>query len=216
MKIEQLEIQTKDLIATTAFYQKTLGFSIIEKDTASVSFEAGTSILKFVENPDFDSLYHFAFTIPMNKLSQAIDWCSHKVELIPIEDQNVIATFENWNANAVYFYDNNGNLLELIARHTLNNAQTKPFDSTSILNLSEIGIVHENPLALGKELIQKHHFSFFAKNDNSTAFSALGTDEGLLIIVPPNRNWYPTQIPAKSNQTVVRLLHNQITTILNF
>lgn len=216
MKIQQLEILTKDLIATTAFYQNTLGFSMVEKDTTSISFQAGSSILKFVENPNFNSPYHFAFTIPKNKLSQAIEWCSSKVQLIPIVDQHLIATFENWNANAVYFYDNNGNLLEFIARYELNNAQTKPFDSSSIINLSEIGIVHENPLVLGEELIQKYQLAFFDKNENSANFAVIGNDDGLLIIVPPNRNWYPTQIPAKSNQTVVRLLHNQIISILAF
>jgi catechol 2,3-dioxygenase-like lactoylglutathione lyase family enzyme len=216
MKIEQLEIQTKDLIATTAFYQKTLGFSIVAKDTSSLSFQVGSSILKFAENPDFDSVYHFAFNIPQNKLSQAIVWCSDKVQLIPIEGQGIIATFENWKANAVYFYDNNGNLLEFIARHELPNALTKPFDSSSILNISEIGIVHENPLALGEKLLEKHHLTFFDKNDNSPTFAAIGDDEGLLIIVPPNRNWYPTQIPAKSNQTVIRLLHNKTSITLAF
>jgi hypothetical protein len=30
-----------------------------------------------------------------------------------------MATFGNWNAQAVYFYDNNANLLELIALHDL-------------------------------------------------------------------------------------------------
>lgn len=203
MKLAHIQIQTNNIQKTITFYTTVLGFSIVENNSKSVSFQAGDSILEFVENPQFNSIYHFAFNIPKNKLDEAIVWCKNKLDLIFIEDQNVITNFENWNANAVYFYDNNGNLLEFIARHDLNNAQNERFSSKSILNISEIGIVNENPLELGKELIAKHNLEFFSKNDNSEVFAALGDDEGLLIMVKPNRNWYPTQTPSESNKTEV-------------
>ncbi|WP_228011950.1 glyoxalase [Flavobacterium hungaricum] len=149
-----------------------------------------------------------AFNIPNNKLDEAIQWCKNKVDLISIEDQNFIANFENWNANASYFYDNNGNLLEFIARHDLDNSQMAAFSSKSILNISEIGIVNENPLELGKQLAAKHGLEFFSKNTNSEIFAAIGDDEGLLIMVKPNRNWYPTQTPSESNKTEIRIENN--------
>jgi len=209
MKLEQIQIQTNNIQETTAFYQDILGFSIIEKNSKWVTIQAGNSILKFIENSTFDSIYHFAFNIPENKLEEAIEWCKNKVGLIVIEDQNVIANFEAWNANAVYFYDNNGNLLEFISRHDLENASTENFNSKSILNISEIGIVTENPLELGNQLIEKQALEFFSKNNNSEVFSALGDDEGLLIIVKPNRNWYPTQTPSQSNPTEIRIQNNE-------
>ena len=208
MKLAHIQIQTNNIEQTTAFYQDILELPIIEKDSDSVSVQAGNSVLEFVENPLFKSIYHFAFNIPENKLEEAIEWCKNKVGLILIKDQNVITNFENWNAHAVYFYDNNGNLLEFIARHDLNNAQSEKFSSKSILNISEIGIVNENPLELGKELIAKHNLEFFSKNDNSELFAAVGDDEGLLIMVQPNRNWYPTQTPSESNKTEVRIENN--------
>ncbi|WKL49358.1 VOC family protein [Flavobacterium pectinovorum] len=209
MKLEQIQIQTNNIQETTAFYQDILGLSIIEKNSKWVTIQAGNSILKFIENSTFNSIYHFAFNIPRNKLEEAIEWCKNKVVLIVIEDQNVIANFEAWNANAVYFYDNNGNLLEFISRYDLENASTENFSSKSILNISEIGIVTENPLELGNQLIEKHALEFFSKNNNSEAFSALGDDEGLLIIVKPNRNWYPTQTPSQSNPTEIRIQNNE-------
>ena len=146
MKLEHIQIQTKNIQQTLTFYTTVLGLSIVENNSKTISIKAGNSILEFVENPQFNSIYHFAFNIPDNKLNEAIEWCKNKVDLIFIEDQNVITNFENWNANAIYFYDNNGNLLEFIARHDLNNAQNETFSSKSILNISEIGIVNENPL----------------------------------------------------------------------
>ncbi|MCC9070217.1 VOC family protein [Flavobacterium sp. F-65] len=216
MKLEHVEIQTNDIPKTIQFYTQTLGFKIVENNSTTVSFQIGTSMLKLVENKSFNSIYHLAFNIPNNKLDEAIKWCENKIDLIRIDDQNVITRFEAWNANAVYFYDNNGNLLEFIARHDLNNSQTEPFDTKSILNISEIGIVHEQPLVLGQDLINKHELSFFSKNANSDVFAAIGDDEGLLIIVKPNRNWYPTQTPSESNKTAVRLTNNNKITELNF
>ncbi|SHL29045.1 VOC family protein [Flavobacterium chilense] len=208
MKLEHIQIQTRNIQKTAAFYTTVLELPIIEKTATSISIQAGDSVLKFVNDPEFKSIYHFAFNIPKNKLDEAIQWCKNKVDLIFIKDQNVITNFENWNANAVYFYDNNGNLLEFIARHDLNNAQTETFTSKSILNISEIGIVNENPLALGKELIAEYDLEFFSKNDNSELFAAVGDDEGLLIMVKPNRNWYPTQTPSESNKTEVKIVNN--------
>ena len=216
MKLQQLQLQTNNLKNTARFYQEILGLSIIENGSESISILAGNSILKFIENKNFNSIYHFAFNIPNNKLEEAIAWIKNKVDLLVIEDKNVIARFENWNANAVYFYDNNGNLLEFIARHDLDNNQFTSFDSKSILNISEIGIVNETPLKLANQLIEKHGLEFFAKNPNSDLFSAVGNDEGLLIIVQPNRNWYPTQIPAVSNKTTVQIENNETLIELNF
>jgi len=205
MKLAHIQIQSNNIQQTATFYKDILDLPIIKKTKNSVSIQAGNSVLEFLENPEFKSIYHFAFNIPENKLDEAIDWCKSKVDLIFIEDQKVITNFENWNANAVYFYDNNGNLLEFIARHDLDNAQTEAFSSKAILNISEIGIVNENPLALGKQLIAQHGLEFFSKNANSELFAAVGDDEGLLIMVKPNRNWYPTQTPSESNNTEVRI-----------
>ena len=216
MKLAHIQIQSNNIQQTATFYKDILDLPIIEKTKESVSIQAGDSVLEFVENPEFKSIYHFAFNIPENKLDEAIDWCKSKVDLIFIEDQKVITNFENWNANAVYFYDNSGNLLEFIARHDLDNVQTEAFSSKAILNISEIGIVNENPLALGNQLIAQNGLEFFSKNANSELFAAVGDDEGLLIMVKPDRNWYPTQTPSESNKTAVRIENRGNKIELNF
>lgn len=209
MKISQIQIKTNDIKKTRTFYQSVLDLFILKNDQNSVMIRVGDSVLKFVEDSQFNSIYHFAFNIPENQLEEAIKWCKNKVDLIPIEDKNVITHFENWNADAIYFYDNNGNLLEFIARHDLNNEQDGKFTGASILNISEIGIVTENPLELGNKLIAEHQLHFFSKNANSEVFSAIGDNEGLLILVRPNRNWYPTQTPSESNPTEITLENNE-------
>jgi catechol 2,3-dioxygenase-like lactoylglutathione lyase family enzyme len=216
MKLEYIQLQTNNIKETELFYKDVLDLKIMEKGLNSLIIQVGSSVLKFIENPEFDSIYHFAFNIPENKLEEAIKWCADKIDLILIENKRVIANFETWNANAIYFYDNNGNLLEFIARHDLDNFQIKEFSSKSILNISEIGIVHEDPMELGKQLIEGHDLLFFEKNFNSETFAAIGDDEGLLIIVQPNRNWYPTQMPSKSNKTGIIIENKGAKIELNF
>ncbi|WPO77734.1 VOC family protein [Flavobacterium sp. KACC 22761] len=216
MRIDQIQIKTNDLQKTKAFYQNIFGLFILENDQKSITFQAGTSILKFVEDKEFDSIYHFAFNIPENQLEEAIQWCKDKVDLIVLEDKSVVTHFENWNAHSIYFFDHNGNLLEFIARHDLNNEQVGEFNSASILCISEIGIVTESPFKLGKQLIEEHGLHFFSQNTNTDKFSAIGDHEGLLILVQPTRNWYPTQIRSESNPVKITLENNDNIIELNF
>lgn len=216
MRIDQIQIKTNDIQKTKTFYQNLFGLFILENDSKSITFQAGTSILKFVEDANFNSIYHFAFNIPENQLEQAILWCKNKVDLIVLEDKSVVTNFENWNAHSIYFFDHNGNLLEFIARHDLNNEQVGEFNSASILNICEIGIVTENPLELGNQLVEEHGLHFFSQNDNTDKFSAIGDHEGLLILVQPTRNWYPTQIPSESNPVKITLENNENIVELEF
>ncbi len=216
MRIDQIQIKTNDIQKTKAFYQNIFDLFILENDQKSITFQAGTSILKFVEDPSFDSIYHFAFNIPENQLEKAILWCKDKVDLIVLEDKSVVTNFENWNAHSIYFFDHNGNLLEFIARHDLNNEQVGDFNAASILSISEIGIVTESPLQLGNQLIEEHGLHFFTQNTNTEKFAAIGDHEGLLILVQPTRNWYPTQIPSESNPVKITLENNENIIELDF
>ncbi len=208
MNLNNIEILTKELKATKDFYENVLNLPVTEWDSKSISIKIGSSTLKFKESlKNEKSIYHLAFNIPENKLSEVIKWCGNRIELIKKEDAVLIAEFETWNANAIYFYDNNDNLLEFIARKDLNNSQTETFSSKQILNISEIGIVTDNPLEFGNQLLQNYGLTLFEKNQNSEIFTAVGDDNGLLIIVKTNRNWYPTETPVKSNWTKIELSH---------
>ena len=206
MNLDTIEILTKELKATKDFYKNVLQLPVTECDHKSISIKIGLSTLKFVESLEKDKpIYHFAFNIPENKLSEAIEWCANRIELIKKEEAVLITEFEAWNANAVYFYDNNGNILEFIARKELDNSETKTFSSKHLLNISEIGIVMDHPLEFGNQLIQNYGLNLFEKNHISELFTAIGDDNGLLIIVKTNRNWYPTDTAAKSNWTKIEL-----------
>ncbi|GGE95611.1 Catechol-2,3-dioxygenase [Chishuiella changwenlii] len=214
MKINHIKIETPNLENTIAFYKEKLDLEVIEVTNETATIQVGESLLTFIQNKNNQPVYHLAFNIPANQLKEAINWSKNRLDLIHKENDLVVSNFETWKANSVYFFDNNGNLLEFITRKDLKNETEKPFNSQQILNISEIGIVTEKPDELGKALIEKYQLELFDKNDNSEVFTAIGDDEGLLIIVKENRNWFPTEIPAQAFTTEIKVIDkNNIHTI---
>ena len=109
----------------------------------------------------------------------------------------MFSNFESWNAQSFYFRDLNGNLLEFICRYDLPNAASKEFTASSLLYISEIGIVTGNVHELMGDLKARYGIGTFIKQPPLENFAVLGTEEGLLIVVQKGRNWFPTQIPAE-------------------
>ncbi|GJN60214.1 VOC family protein [Elizabethkingia anophelis] len=217
MIISELILQTHNLIETEKFYSEKLQLEIITKTESSVSFRAGDSVLTFEQNECGKNFkYHFAFNIPANQLEEAIIWAYNKIELIRNPESHLITNFDNWKAQAIYFYDNNGNLVEFIGRADLDNNSDTEFSSKSILNISEIGIVTVNPLDLAIQITQQTGIDYFIKATKTEDFVVLGNDNGLLIIVNPNRNWYPTENKAEKHKVKARIITDETELSLDF
>lgn len=196
MNILKVELLTTDLKATESFYTESLELDIIEKNETFISFNAGNSKLVFSKTQYINPQYHFAFNIPNNQLENAIQWTSSRFKLLEVEEGSCIANFDSWHAKSVYFYDNNGNILEFIARFDLDNASNTLFTSKSIQSISEIGFATPNPVNLGEQIMKDYNLNYFKKSAKSKQFATLGDDNGLLIIVENGRKWYPTQLEA--------------------
>ena len=68
-----------------------------------------------------------------------MNWLKQRVEIL--RDGNYeIQNFDSWNARAIYFYDEDKNIVEFIARKNLKNENQGEFDSDSLLEISEIGV----------------------------------------------------------------------------
>jgi catechol 2,3-dioxygenase-like lactoylglutathione lyase family enzyme len=211
MNILQIELLSNNLEATERFYAQTMGLPIAHKTDGTLTFLAGSSLLTFNHTDETPvPIYHFAFNIPSNKLEEALAWVKTFAEPIQVPAGGVVADFQSWNARAVYFFDNNGNLVELIARFDLNNANDQPFGPSDILNVSEMGIVADEVTALREKLLQQHQLTHFSKMQPLEDFAALGNDEGLLILAKTNRNWFPTTKPAQKSSVKIRLMHGRL------
>ena len=158
-KQEELEILSNNIDGTFAFYSDILGLPIVNRDERSLTLKSGNTLLRFEESDVAEAMYHFAFNIPCNKIEEAVEFMSSRTDLLKLQNNSVVADFTSWNAKAIYFYDNNRNIVELIARQDLNNESEKPFGGDSILCISEIGISASNPVQLAKNIHDELLFS---------------------------------------------------------
>ena len=112
MNILQIELLTNDLAATGHFYAQKMGLPVAFQNADTITFVAGSSLLTF-NRTDTTAYprYHFAFNIPHNRLEEATAWVESFAVPMDVPDGGIIAEFVSWNARAVYFYDNNGNIL---------------------------------------------------------------------------------------------------------
>jgi catechol-2,3-dioxygenase len=204
MNILELQLLSTGISQTKKFYHEILGMGILHADDSSIKVSAGLSALIFKKAINKNPFYHFAFTIPSNKFEEAHAWVSKRVQLLPVAPDSTIADFKNWNAKAFYFYDNNQNIVEFIARFDLDNNSDNPFDGSSVFSISEIGIVVDNAKTYSEKMLEEYDLNFFSKQPPQGDFVAIGDDHGLFIVVNDKRNWYPTNKPSGKYWTAIK------------
>lgn len=197
MNIQKLELFTADLAAQNDFYSTVLGLNT-ELASDGLHVQAGTTEILFQQAPsDFDGAYHFAFNIPENQYASAKTWISSKIPLLHDNSGKEDFHSDNWNSDSMYFPDAAGNVLELIARHNLNNASEEEFSGSQILNVSEIGLPSDDVIELANEICTQLNLSVFKQEPNET-FTPVGDDHGLFILPVHHRIWMPDSgVPAK-------------------
>ena len=182
---------------TRQFYTITLGLPVVSESDASITFKAGNTLLTFQARETQKPVYHIAFNITNNKFSDSFEWINSKLDILQTDTGLPIAVYPNWNAESFYFYDNNGCILEFIARFDLPYYSPSPFSAKDIKEISEVGIVANDVTAMAAELNTKYSLPYFSKSKASENFTVLGDDHGLLIVTKTGRAWVPTHKPAQ-------------------
>ncbi|MCR2805262.1 VOC family protein [Paenibacillus soyae] len=176
------------------FYRDVLGVPVLEFTERRLTVGIGYTVITFVSEGAESSegrggkapYYHFAMNIPENKLDEAKRWIEARVEL-GMEGDRDISHSELWNSDAVYFMDSVGNILELIARHTMNNGVDRPFDpSIDLLGVSEMGLPTKDVLGAA-DVFESLGIPTYIRRD--PMFNPVGDEEGLFILVPPGKIW---------------------------
>ncbi|REK71742.1 ring-cleaving dioxygenase [Paenibacillus paeoniae] len=178
------------------FYRDILGLPVLEfvehRFTIQVGYTRLTFLHQSVEAAEAP-YYHFAINIPENKLDEAKQWVESRIQL-GTEDGEDISYSELWNSHSVYFIDTGGNILELIARHTMSNAVDRPFDpERDLLGISEMGLPTKDvPRAVDE--LEAIGIPTYKRRDS--VFNPVGDEEGILIVVKPGRRWHFTNLNA--------------------
>lgn len=199
MQIRELQLVSAALSQQYDFYTRVFRFPVLQQTPDMFVLQVGSSRLTFTHTQDAPrSVAHVAFNIPENQFAQAKDWLKARTPLVRNAPGADEFFFEAWNAHAMYFTDPDGNILELIARHTLRSASERPFSGESILNISEIGIVTEDVPAQVAAIEARIGATVYS-GPGSDTFTPVGDEEGLFIVVKRGRMWFGDMgIPAES------------------
>jgi catechol 2,3-dioxygenase-like lactoylglutathione lyase family enzyme len=206
MDILEISLLSGNLETTAAFYRDVLGLSLISRTPANISFRAGQSKLIFSYVEDRKPVFHFAFNIPCNRLNSVVRHLQYRTEILPASPGGeLVADFKSWNAKSVYFNDNNGNILECIARMDLHNESTRTDAAASLLNISEIAFVVED-VPEAQVILQQSGIPLYSKGPQLKDFSVLGDDNGLVILKDTKDGWMPNNAAphAFESEAVVR------------
>jgi hypothetical protein len=197
MYIQKLELLAVDLLAQRDFYVNILELPT-ELGSSGLRIQAGKTEILFQQAPsDFIGAYHFAFNIPENQFLAAKKWITERIPLLRDKDGKDDFASETWNSISIYFLDAAGNVLELIARHALQNGVEGDFNSRRILSVSEIGLPSEDVIRFANELCTRLGVNVYKQEPNE-AFTPVGDEEGLLILPIRERIWMPDSgVPAR-------------------
>lgn len=208
MHIIELSILIQDIPDTIKFYSGILGLPVHSEKNKELTVKAGSTILKFIESPSQNSVYHFAFNIHYYKFREALDWMEPRVDILTTPEQDKIVNFNDWKAKSFYFRDNNYNILECIAREDIIQQTDHRHDGSFILSVSEIGVAVDDVPYESERIKKRCDLDYFTKQESRKDFAAMGDENGLLLLAGHKRKWFPTNTPAEKLWTRLRFSTN--------
>lgn len=197
MRFEEVWLTAEDPERLARFYRETLGLPA----AGPAAVRAGASILGFRQGHT-GGAHHFAFNVPHNQLQEAKAWVRRRAPIIA-QDGREDYDFSAWDAEAFYFSDPEGNVVECIARRRLPNASDAPFGPGSLLEVSEVGLPVPDVGAAAVAL--RRALGVPEWRPPTPTFAPLGDEHGLLIVVNEGREWFPTHRPAAVSAMSVRV-----------
>lgn len=197
MRIVDVQMRTRDLDRSTVFYRDVLELPVDTAD-GTVRVRVGFSTVTLVEDAGASGANHVAITVPRNRFADAKAWLEARVDLISWEDHaSTLQLPEPWNSESAYFLGPDDLLLELIARHALDNAADAEFTSAHLLCVSEVGLTTSDVPAAAEMIASSFGLTDFA--GRHPEFTPVGDAEGLLILVSPERPWFPASANLRSS-----------------
>ena len=185
-------LEARLLVSETAaaagvrFYREDLGLA-----AADGGFRAGHTTVEVVPVGG-EPFYHFALRVPRNRFEAGREWIANHAEILA-DDR-----FENWSADACYFEDPAGNIVELIAHGELleETSSEGPFSAQELLGMCELGLVGPDTSAMAAGLGELG-IELWDGSLEPGRLAFMGSREGVLILSPVGRGWMPTNRVAE-------------------
>ena len=198
----ELAVAAARLEPVAGFYEQALGFAV-ERHDGRVAIPVGADMLELVATGDgTDPFHHFALLVPGDRFDAARAWLGERAETLTRDDGETVFPFDFWDAQAVYFHDPAGNIVELIAHAGMaERGATGDFSAAELAGLSEVGIVVDDTAAAVAALEREVALELWSGSAAQLAF--VGAKAHTLILSPIGRGWLPTGRPAEPHAVTV-------------
>lgn len=202
-------LYTNQLEDMKGFYEYQLGFRIVEEDESSFTLSIGESQLVFRES-ERAAVYHYALNIPGNQFTLAKWWASERVTLNRQEGMDEVF-YANFDADAFYFQDPAGNVVEFIARRSVDRMGN--FTVDSLLNISEVSITTPYVEEVGEQIDKMDIPVRGNKGIDAKSLNFLGSGHAYIILVAPKRTWYFSKQKSETHPLAIELIDGRQITI---
>ena len=172
------------------FYEEGLGLPL----AGPLVFQVGETELAF-RPAGGEPFYHFAFLVPGGRFDAALGWAEARAPILPPG----VFDFDFWDAQACYFHDPAGNIVELISHRSMApSRKSGAFGPEELVGLSEVALVGDLK-ALAAALYERLGLEVWSGSVDEGALAFVGEQARTFIIAPPGRGWLPTGRPSESH-----------------
>src|SRR5262249_27544261 len=139
--------------------------------------------------PGVDARYHFAINVPRGQIEAARAWVGERHVVLefhgdPDEADGTTIVHTDRGASALYFLDNGGNVVELIANDNLDNGAGASFGAGSLLEIAEIGIATRDTALTSRAVRDALGADVLWGGRPPSLLTAIGDDHGVVIVAP--------------------------------
>jgi len=199
MRFERVSIPAVDPEGLSDWYARTLGV-----DSESNRVELGATTLEF-QPADESASQHLALRTPA-AIDDLTAWLAERTTILPVEGAQS-RQFDFLDADAVYFADPVGNVLECICYH--GDAKQPVDGAVPMAGVTEVGLPAPETLPLVEWLESVVGLS--AWGSPSESFAWVGDREARFVVLPTGSEWYPTDREVGIEPISVRVVDSDAT-----
>jgi catechol 2,3-dioxygenase-like lactoylglutathione lyase family enzyme len=208
MRIAEITLASADPSGQAEFWGGRLGLPVQAVDgTAEVMLRRST--IRFEPaTVGAEPRYHFAINVPPGSIDEAAGWLGERQEVLrfhgdPDVEEGATIVHTDRGAACLYFLDDGGNVVELIANPNLDDEREAPFGPDSLLEIAEIGVATTDTAATRSAVEEVFGPEVLWGGSEPSRLTAIGDDHGVVIVAPAGRGWIPVGLPAQPLPTTI-------------
>ena len=209
-EIVDVQMRSNNFENNKRFWSKVMGFDVDSVAPNSFKVNIGFNSVTFINNSgalDTSSSvtpkYQFTISIPSNQIENCYSWLldadssnSSKIAepakfWIDAESGAAIYRRNQYNSQSIYIKDAGNNIIEILARHDLNNTAEGEFNRGMFLGISEVGVVSRDLRKSAEAL--KAAYGVEEVSGSSNSYKPMGGPLGLLKLNIEGKIWTPTE-----------------------